>query len=1056
MTTLSDTNECTSDREREPVTHAGMDVRPAPAAVESIRAILTQLQAQTGYELRHYQTTAHTGSPYGMDFWQAVADLLTDVQQCHAREAHLQVQADVLQHVGEAVIAIDQEGRILYLNAAAAGQYDVDPVTAVGQPLSHAYRNKWLQPEDEDMAAAALAERGFWRGETRHIKRNGTAINVELTLSVLRDRGGNAAGVVAHVRRIPTREPAEARLQADELPYRQLADAMPHLVWTANATGVVDYYNIRIYDYDPVVWQSPAGFDWQCFLHPDDLARTLATWQIAVERGEPYSCEHRLRMADGRWRWHLSRAVPQRTVDNRVRWYGTATDIHERKLAEEALQQSNTMLNAVLESTSDAIFVRDRVGQYLLVNTAGAAQVKLVKEALIGQRYTDLFSPVEVAAMSRDDRPVLEQGLTQTLEHVTEHDGVRRYWHTLKMPLRNAQGEIVGLISSARDFTERKQMEEALRASEARFRHLADAIPQIIWNTDEAGQIEYINAQWLTYSGMTFAESLVQERWPAVHPDDLAANQTAWERAIATGTTYEAEVRLRRTDGVYRWFLERAVPIRDVQGLIRHWVGASMDIHDRKEAEIILRRYQLLSDQARDIILFLRLDGQIVEANAAAVEVYGYARMTLLTMTIHDLRDPATHPLLADQMTQANQAAGRGIRFETVHRRQDGTLFPVEVSSIGADMGNERLLLSVIRDISQHKAAEAALAASEAKFATAFNLSPLILAITTLADGRLIEVNEGFVRTTGYTRAEALGRTPDELGLWANPQERVTRLAQVKAGEWVTDAEVVFRLKNGELRTCLFGAALMMINDQPCILTALTDITARKRAEERLHFLTEASTLLASSLDYTVTLGNVAHAAVPRIADGCVIDLVAEDGSLQAGIVAHVDPAKVRWAEGLRERYLLVSNTLLGAPQVIRTGQAKFYPEITDVMLQAVAKDAEELGLLRSVGYRSAMIVPLKTHGRILGALTFVATAQERHFDADDLTMAEELAQRAAAAIGNAQLHHAAQHREQALRRSEERLRLATEAGKIGIYDHICLPIAPFFLTFIRQSLACA
>lgn len=704
MITLPDANQSTFGRDRGESTEMQTS---APAALEFIIDILTQLQVHTGHDLRHYQTAALVGSPYGVDFWQAIADLLTDVQQYRAREAHLQFQADVLQQVNEAVLVVDQEEHIRYVNTAAAVQYDVDPVTVVGQPLSHVYRNEWLQPEDEVIASAALAEHGYWHGETCHLKRNGRATLVESRVRVLYDQSGNAIGMLACVRDITTRKQAEAALQASEGRYRHLADAMPQLVWIANEAGVVVYYNVRINDYEPSVWQNTDGFDWQRLLHPDDLARTLVAWQTASKRGEPYRCEHRLRMADGRWRWHLSSAVPVSDSDCDVKWYGTATDIHEHKLAEDAHQQSNAMLNAILEGTSDAIFVRDRIGRYLLVNTAGAAQVKLAKETLIGQRYTDLFSPAEVAAMSSDDRPVLEQGLTQTLEHVTEHDGVRRYWHTLKMPLRNEQGEITGLISSARDFTERKQMEEALRASEVRFRHLADAMPQIIWSTDEVGQIEYINAQWLTYSGMTLAESLVQERWPAVHPDDLTANQTAWERAIATGTTYEAEVRLRRTDGVYRWFLERAVPIRDEKGLIRHWIGASMDIHDRKEAEAILRRYQLLSDQARDIILFLRLDGQIVEANTAAVEAYGYERATLLSMTIHNLRDPATHPLLASQMAQADRATSeRGIRFETIHRRQDGSTFPVEVSSIGADVGNERLLLSIIRDISERKAVE--------------------------------------------------------------------------------------------------------------------------------------------------------------------------------------------------------------------------------------------------------------------------------------------------------------------------------------------------------------
>lgn len=143
----------------------------------------------------------------------------------------------------------------------------------------------------------------------------------------------------------------------------------------------------------------------------------------------------------------------------------------------------------------------------------------------------------------------------------------------------------------------------------------------------------------------------------------------------------------------------------------------------------------------------------------------------------------------------------------------------------------------------------------------------------------------------------------------------------------------------------------------------VTDITERKQAEERLRFLAEASTILASSLDYTATLENVARTAVPGIADWCTIDLVDEKGAFQDFIIAHVDPEKVRWAEELRTLYPMDLNAP-PAGRVIRTGQAEFYPDIPDEMLQAVAKTAEELQLFHAVGYRSVMIAPLKTHGR--------------------------------------------------------------------------------------------
>jgi PAS domain S-box-containing protein len=142
----------------------------------------------------------------------------------------------------------------------------------------------------------------------------------------------------------------------------------------------------------------------------------------------------------------------------------------------------------------------------------------------------------------------------------------------------------------------------------------------------------------------------------------------------------------------------------EVRATVIQWDGAPailsmhIDITARKQAEEALARYHLLAEQTRDIVLFLRRDGQIIDANQAAIAAYGYDRSTLLTMTLFDLHTSATVPLVASQLTQAERG---GIRFETVHRRKDGSSFPVEVSAVGADIGSERLLLHIIRDIQQ-------------------------------------------------------------------------------------------------------------------------------------------------------------------------------------------------------------------------------------------------------------------------------------------------------------------------------------------------------------------
>ncbi|CAN5408221.1 hypothetical protein BH10CHL1_BH10CHL1_01180 [soil metagenome] len=130
------------------------------------------------------------------------------------------------------------------------------------------------------------------------------------------------------------------------------------------------------------------------------------------------------------------------------------------------------------------------------------------------------------------------------------------------------------------------ETEQAFHMSELRFHQLADAMPQIVWSTDAAGRLNYVNQRWLEYSGMTLAATLQSGLWPAIHPDDLVDNYIVWLRSIQTGEGYESELRLRRADGVYCWHLERGVPIRNPQGEITYWFGTSTDIDTRKRAEL--------------------------------------------------------------------------------------------------------------------------------------------------------------------------------------------------------------------------------------------------------------------------------------------------------------------------------------------------------------------------------------------------------------------------------------------------------------------------------------
>ena len=192
------------------------------------------------------------------------------------------------------------------------------------------------------------------------------------------------------------------------------------------------------------------------------------------------------------------------------------------------------------------------------------------------------------------------------------------------------------------------------------------------------------------------------------------------------------------------------------------------------------------------------------------------------------------------------------------------------------------------------------------------------------------------------------------------------------------------------------------------LATQWKNVTARKKAEEALRYLDRASELLAAPLDAEVRLGDLARLVVPDFGDWSTIQIVGDDGAIRQVAVAHVDPAKVKWAEELNNRYPPRADAAAGVPNVVRTGRPELYAEITDEMLVAGAVDDEHLRIMRELGIASAMVVPLAAGGHAFGAFTIVSTESRRRYTTDDLALASELARRGAFAIDNARQHQRA------------------------------------------------
>jgi diguanylate cyclase (GGDEF)-like protein/PAS domain S-box-containing protein len=386
-------------------------------------------------------------------------------------------------------------------------------------------------------------------------------------------------------------------------------------------------------------------------------------------------------------------------------------NITERKRVEAALAEEQYLLHALLEAVPDYIYFKDTESRFIRTSKAHAKAFGLSDPALaIGKSDFDFFTREHANQAYEDEQEIIRTGQPISKEEKeTWKDRPDTWVLTTKMPLRDRQGKIIGTFGISKDISERKQSEEKVQRNEAMLRAILDQLPSGVTVRDaSSGELLLSNARSREIMSNLVDTPAHFSQYRGFYPDGSPYRNEDWPlfRSLFTGEMVKAEeVIYERGDETRIVLSINSAPIRDSQGRIIMAVSVFDDITGRKQAEEGLRRFQLLSEHSRDIILFMRhTDSRILEANAAAIQAYGYSHDELLALTIQDLRAHNTHSLTAEQMAQASTT---GILFETVHLRKDGSTFPVEVSSQGAIIGGIRTLISVVRDITERKQVEA-------------------------------------------------------------------------------------------------------------------------------------------------------------------------------------------------------------------------------------------------------------------------------------------------------------------------------------------------------------
>ncbi|MGK4006123.1 PAS domain S-box protein [Sorangium sp. So ce1036] len=552
---------------------------------------------------------------------------------------------------------------------------------------------------------------------------------------------------------------------------RQLAEAIPQMVWVAGSGGSCDYVNGRFREYTGLTVEQAMDLGLSAVVHPDDAARGAAAWRAAVEGRTALELEVRLRRHDGAYRWFLGRAEPLAGGGGRAaRWLGTATELGEERRVAESLRASEARLRLALAGGQLGIWEWDLASGRVLWSPESSENVGIGEQEL-GSSLDDFMGLVHPddrrVVWGQVERALRGEGTYYTEYRILDAHGRVRWLFGRALVQRDRDGRPLRMAGVIGDITARKVSELALRESEARFRNMAEQSPVMIWVTGPDGRCTYGNRCWFEFSGQIL-ETAVGLGWlDVVHPEDRSATLDAFRRAEARRASFKLDYRLRRVDGVYRWCIASGSPRLGPDGEFLGYVGSVIDITERKEAELLLRESEERFRRAVMAIPFPVMihadDGQVVAVNPAWTDITGYTAQEL--PTIEAWLDRA-HWAEKD-MVRARINALYALEEGTARGEIEATITTASGehrtwlfrgAPLGKDAAGRRLVISIAHDMTERKRVDDALRESEARFRMLADSMPLIV-WTARPDGLIDYYNRRWYELTGVQEGAATGES---------------------------------------------------------------------------------------------------------------------------------------------------------------------------------------------------------------------------------------------------------------------------------------------------------